>query len=950
MPLNLLHSVKNFLTAILFFALAASGLHAQSNPVCEEGDCPADIFSVQLDESLQGQITPKRTEQFKTAYLQVKEIKTTFAQHDPTWESRYNANALGGRNCVRLNQMESHFAFEYERNPDFASFIDQNEPDIQAFKENGFESSRRALNLKNRMDRHCPQEIKKVEKEKGPSLEDLPDVFMKLGQVLGYFDEEGNMIKPLKNFSEAGPDADEVNEIDFSTLSKGKKVNYLKDKVNQLPIGQEKQDQISGLTEGLKAARPSQDQLDKSLKDLEPRFAALLPRAPGLQGKLETNRETLRNLQAFKPKNPKRDLSPKINKLFETEKNLNGKTEALYTEAKALKTRYDQITTDFAAFGSEADQRMVAVEKMQSDLDNLEARKADLTAKLEDKPKKILDELTQQVTDIEKEVEDLSKKIESESKEKEALSKKLDELIASEKETAGQLGQLEKEIGQLTRDQAELEDEIKKLEWEAEDIKKEEAQVEGLKEKLASLKSEDALGERILICEEALKSRREKVKDIEEAQKKQEKEAAELSKIPARVGDKLTDLKLFLNKLKLGYDDIPVTDRSMGKIEQLLEKASIISSSAEILTDKQNRLQQQVGDFDQNLEKTSTLYASMLTQLDELRKELKAMGAERSGLQRKLEQGIEDVNQTDALVNDFLERYSAFEGKTKCKEEELIETLQKEQAEIEQKLKDLGVEMNEIAGYEEKLAQETEAVDQEVQENTQLTKQLKQEEETLKEEFKDIVGQDLSLQAVPMEEWKEATQVERPYWEASVHPDNELVHGYKGKYFEISLKDAEKNAKVLFNPGKYSLDKMVFRNNYGATLGSFVNEALLYLKKSDEGQVKVFIQGSADITGQNTFRGKLEPDYLYEEITLLPLDEDREHFHREPLRLKIPANGFLNEDLPNLRARYLKEIIGAYTTKLDPIVLEGIVKEFEGKEERNAAIYLFFPEELLARY
>ena len=36
------------------------------------------------------------------------------------------------------------------------------------------------------------------------------------------------------------------------------------------------------------------------------------------------------------------------------------------------------------------------------------------------------------------------------------------------------------------------------------------------------------------------------------------------------------------------------------------------------------------------------------------------------------------------------------------------------------------------------------------------------------------------------------------------------------------------------------------------------------LKKSDESKVKVFIQGSADITGQNSFSGKLNEQYPFD--------------------------------------------------------------------------------------
>ena len=86
-------------------------------------------------------------------------------------------------------------------------------------------------------------------------------------------------------------------------------------------------------------------------------------------------------------------------------------------------------------------------------------------------------------------------------------------------------------------------------------------------------------------------------------------------------------------------------------------------------------------------------------------------------------------------------------------------------------------------------------------------------------------------------------------------------------------------------------------------------------------------------------------------MVLVPGSKDKkEHFSNEPEDREISVNSFRNEDLPNLRARYLKEMIGAFTKKFDPIVLEGVVKEYESENERNAVIYLFFPEDLVDEY
>ena len=173
-----------------------------------------------------------------------------------------------------------------------------------------------------------------------------------------------------------------------------------------------------------------------------------------------------------------------------------------------------------------------------------------------------------------------------------------------------------------------------------------------------------------------------------------------------------------------------------------------------------------------------------------------------------------------------------------------------------------------------------------------------------------------------------------------------MVAGYKGRYFEVNLKDASKNATILFPIGKYFMNKKTFRKQYGATIGSFVVEALFHLKKDDQQRVKLFIQGSADGVGSSTFRGDLNADYYYESVNVLP-STGGERFESEAVERSVPASNFKNSDLPNLRAQFLKELISVYTDKFDPILLEGIVVDAENEKERNAIIYLFIPEDLL---
>jgi len=73
----------------------------------------------------------------------------------------------------------------------------------------------------------------------------------------------------------------------------------------------------------------------------------------------------------------------------------------------------------------------------------------------------------------------------------------------------------------------------------------------------------------------------------------------------------------------------------------------------------------------------------------------------------------------------------------------------------------------------------------------------------------------------------------------------------------------------------------------------------------------------------------------------------KERFEGEAIQKEIPQTNFRNEHLPDLRGRYLKEMISIYSKKFDPIILEGEVKNAADVEQRNAIIYLFIPEELI---
>ena len=216
--------------------------------------------------------------------------------------------------------------------------------------------------------------------------------------------------------------------------------------------------------------------------------------------------------------------------------------------------------------------------------------------------------------------------------------------------------------------------------------------------------------------------------------------------------------------------------------------------------------------------------------------------------------------------------------------------------------------------------------------------------------MQDDLGEDVKLDPVEPKEWTESFEVKRDYWEAVFHPDDEVVEGYRGRYFQVALKNANKKIKLLFKPGEYCMKKRDFRDSYGAVIGAFVTESLHALRKSEQEGIKLFVQGSADIAGQNTFKGNLDEQFLYNEVSVLPIRGESERFGSTTQSIEIPERGFTNEDLPNLRGNFLREMISIYSRKLQPILLEGAVTDKLDKEDRNAVIYLFIPESLVESY
>ncbi|NRB49173.1 MAG: hypothetical protein HRU41_15970 [Saprospiraceae bacterium] len=300
-----------FCYAMLCLSLSFAQAQTQSTAVvCQEGDCSPEVLSISLEGPLKASPSPQRTVQYQSAYLKVKAIKRGQRQ-DPTWEGRYLANELNGKSCLRLNHLEGRFGYEYQQNPEFKRFMDQQESDIEAWKESCFEASRRAVNLQKRLGDRCPEELKEKKKDNGPKNDDLVPTYMKMGQVQGYFDEEGNLIKPLKvqpstqgvanNTSSKNKSGRQPKSQSSSTaqtnsntskakapkISKRAQITQLKEKVAQLPLGPAMQQKVGGIKDALGNARPKLGLLQAGMGLLGSRLGAFIPGPTGLIGQIK---------------------------------------------------------------------------------------------------------------------------------------------------------------------------------------------------------------------------------------------------------------------------------------------------------------------------------------------------------------------------------------------------------------------------------------------------------------------------------------------------------------------------------------------------------------------------------------------------------------------------------------------------------------------------------------
>jgi len=937
---------KGILWGVLL-AILPIWANAQGKQVCEEGDCPSQVQSIQLSETLKAPPSPSRTAQFEAAFQALRDLKNTAAQ-TPGWTQSYRSNALTGPSCLRLNQLEGHLAHEYLINPAFQKFVDGQVPDPNAFLEAGFESTRRALNLSRRMSNHCPQELKALERLPGtPPLDQLPPVFSALGQKLGYFDEQGNLLKPLKDLPQEDP---ATNAPPPQKMKKKDQVAYLKEKVQALPVGAPMQQKIAALQQELNAAKPDVSALQTALAQMGAGIGQLVPGAEKLLSGINGAKGILGKLLNFKPRLPFPKLFSKIGNLFNKGKNLANRAQNLVDRAGKLKERFDGVVKKADEIGKSLQDKTQAIQKLQDQLAALDRTKTDLQAKLEDKPKKILEQLHQEVKQAEDAGNALAENVASENQEKERL---LDELAKLKKEKGAleqEMNDLQKEADALAQEQQTLETETQAVQQEVEEIKRQDALRESLEKELADLKPAEGLKSELDACDNALTGLLTPLKEAERLRGKLKSRLGKLFETPERLTQQLRQVKNLHNELTSKKPSLPSAGNLFDKVTELSNKATVLGASLEILTGKRNQIQKLAQSTSQGLDQARGRLDEQVEKLSDWKSTLAALVTEKTGLKDQLARAIRELPTLETQVKDFVNRYLEFDRQSDCPTDNslsnLIEGLKNDLENLLPEAEDFENEAAKAEQDVQELEGSTREVAQKIEDDLRVEEEVAQEEQTIQQEF----GREVDLEPVKPQEWADGFEVKRPYWDAVFHPDDEVVEGYRGRYFQIRLKDADKTVKLLFGPGEYFMSKADFRDRYGSVIGAFVTEALAALKADERQALKLFLKGSADISGQNTFRGRLDKHFLYSEITVLPYEEETDSYRAEPQTRTIDPQGFTNADLPNLRGQFLKEMVSVYSRNLKPVLLEGSVTKVQNTEDRNAVIFLFIPEELVEHY
>lgn len=171
-------------------------------------------------------------------------------------------------------------------------------------------------------------------------------------------------------------------------------------------------------------------------------------------------------------------------------------------------------------------------------------------------------------------------------------------------------------------------------------------------------------------------------------------------------------------------------------------------------------------------------------------------------------------------------------------------------------------------------------------------------------------------------------------------PEKRKIENRIGDYYRVDLKFADQKEHFQFPTGKYFMD--TDQEQLRESITNFRKE--VYDAIDSNYEIELFIKGTADILGDQSFAGYFQDPYNELEFgksTYLPYNESKGVYEGSLIETTI-EEPFYNRDLPQLRAKFLhKLIIEGNSDWITPKILEGDIKLYESERERNAYLILF---------
>jgi hypothetical protein len=171
-----------------------------------------------------------------------------------------------------------------------------------------------------------------------------------------------------------------------------------------------------------------------------------------------------------------------------------------------------------------------------------------------------------------------------------------------------------------------------------------------------------------------------------------------------------------------------------------------------------------------------------------------------------------------------------------------------------------------------------------------------------------------------------------PSYDVEVYPDRELIGGRPGRYYVVDLKEAVSGVRYYFEGGRYTISRS--SAEFRTSLNTFIADVLGKM----EGNVRydLFVRGSAD---RKPYQGRFEPGFEYRQVRFLrSAGGDR---YRNDTGERTLDSVVRNEDLPDLRATFIRNLVAESYPVKPPIVLEGSVTPKLDNRDRNVELILF---------